>query len=101
MHLRVTDRFKGRAAHRVRVPLQLAVGWRPHALQPGRAQFCNDAGRRLEISWSGTGEWRCAEDTGDIAPSYGVLRQAPRLRWDAAGPVGALCLTVEISIRSP
>lgn len=101
MHLRVTDRFKGLAAHRVRVPLQLAVGWRPHALQPGRAQFCNDAGRRLEISWSGTGEWRCAEDTGDIAPSYGVLRQAPRLRWDAAGPVGTLCLTVEISIRSP
>jgi hypothetical protein len=96
--LRVEDRFTGKAAHQVRVPLQLARGWRMGTLQPSRAEFAHDTGRRLAITWSGRGDWRCSMGRGSIAPSYGVLRQAPRLQWDCAGPVAELTLSVQLSI---
>jgi hypothetical protein len=96
--LSVQDRFGGRAPHHVRVPLQLALGWRTHALEPGCARFVHDSGRGLEVLWSGGGVWQCSCGSGDIAPSYGVLERAPRLEWSAGGQIAALSLTVHLSI---
>jgi hypothetical protein len=97
--LRVQDRFGGREPHKVRVPLQLARGWRAQALEAGCARFVHDTGRGLEVLWSGSGgAWQCSCGSGDIAPSYGVLERAPRLEWTASGPIAALSLAVQLSI---
>lgn len=98
--LSVTDTFKGRGVHTIRVPLQLAPDW--SVCKPSASEFlCTHAsGSRMRIDWHGELAWDVSVHTGRVAPSYGVVVDAPRIEWRTSGSIEQIWLKVSMEMRA-
>lgn len=96
----VTDRFSGGGTHHVRVPLQLSVGWRAVRQDAAQAVFENASGRQLLVRWNPEGNWQMSVTSGRIAPSYGVVVEAPRCQWESQALLRDLVLSVNLEISN-
>jgi Heparinase II/III-like protein/Heparinase II/III N-terminus len=92
----ITDTFEGVGVHAITVPLQLAPGWSLVRLRNQEALCSHVTGVRLAITWAGPGLWDVTQQHGRVATSYGVVRDAVRLVWQATGIVGDLSLVTTL-----
>lgn len=96
--LSISDSFDGDGTHDIRIPLQLARGWKIENVAGARARCAHGSGARMCIEWHGSPEWEMRVTWGRVAPSYGIVVAAPRMEWSASGAAERTHLTVTIEL---